>query len=91
MSSYLATLSYQFKLGEQLSDEDIRAIRSVYFILHESLEKIITQQTPDLIFGEIKFTRNNNQYAAIQPELFIAMQQTATNIKKEINQIKYTE
>ena len=91
MSSYLATLSYQLKLGEQLSDDDIRAIRSVYFILHESLEKIITQQTTDLIFGEIKFTPNKNQYAAIQPELFIAMQQTATNIKKEINQINFTE
>ena len=91
MSSYLATLSYQLKLGEQLSDDDIRAVRSVYFILHESLEKIITQQTTDLIFGEIKFTPNKNQYAAIQPELFIAMQQTATNIKKEINQINFTE
>lgn len=91
MSSYFATLSYQLKAGEQLSDEDIRAIRSVYFVLHESSEKISTQQTPDSILGEIKFTRSNNQYAAIQPELFIAMQQTATNIKKEINQINFSE
>jgi hypothetical protein len=63
----------------------------VYFVLHESSEKISTQQTLDSILGEIKFTRSNNHYAAIQPELFIAMQQTATNIKKEINQINFSE
>jgi uncharacterized membrane protein YccC len=91
MSSYFATLSYQLKSGEQLSDEDLRAIRSVYFILHESFEKITTQETSDTILREIKFTRSNNQIAAIQPELFIAMQQTATNIKKEIYQINFTE
>jgi uncharacterized membrane protein (TIGR01666 family) len=91
LSSYFATLSYQLKPGEQLSDDDIRAIRSVYFILHEGLEKITNQQSSDAILSEIKFARGNHQYAATQPDLFIAMQQTATHIKKEIYHINFAE
>ncbi len=91
LSSYFATLSYQLKPGEQLLDDDIRAIRSVYFILYESLEKIYNQEFSDLVLGEIKFVYGNNKYAATQPDLFIAMQQTATNLKKEITKINFIE
>ncbi len=91
LASYFATLSYQLKPNEQLTDEDARAIRSVYFILHETAERISENPNTEITFDEIKFVRNQNNEATIQPDLFLAMQQTANNLKKEIFQLNFKE
>jgi uncharacterized membrane protein (TIGR01666 family) len=91
LASYFATLSYQLKPGEKLSDEEIRAIRSVYFVLNETAGRIGENENKETTFDEIKFVRDNNSHTTIQPDLFLAMQQTAGNLKKEIFQLNFKE
>lgn len=91
LASYFATLSYQLKPEEQLSDDEVRSIRSVYFVLYETAEHINENKNSEAPLDEIKFVRNNHTQAIIQPDLFLAMQQTAGNLKKEIFQLNFKE
>ena len=91
LASYFATLSYQLKPEEQLSDDEVRSIRSVYFVLYETAEHINENKNSEAPLDEIKFVRNNHTQATIQPDLFLAMQQTAGNLKKEIFQLNFKE
>lgn len=86
LTSYLATLSYQLNTNQYLNEDEVRAMRSIYFVLSESVEKITSNQN----LPEITFAKNNYP-AQLQTDLFMAMQQTATNIKKEVANITFTE
>lgn len=86
LTSYLATLSYQLKNGEQLSGEDIKWARSVYALLHQTSEKL--NQT-NIVVGELHFAQSP-QTSKLQADLFMAMHQTASDIKKEVTNLNFT-
>lgn len=86
LTSYLATLSYQLKSGDQLSADDMKWARSVYSLLHKTCE-LLNEQTSTA--AALHFAKST-QTSKLQADLFMAMHQTAGDIKKEVMSFKFT-
>lgn len=84
LTSYLATLSYQLDTSENLSAEQLKQLRSVWFVLKETYEKISGT--------ELTTTFNRNPTASendlVNTEFLREVHQTAVNIKKTALELK---
>ncbi len=79
LSSYFATLSYQLKAGESLTEEQKRAVRSIYNSLVEALDKNESAQLKhDITFA------NGHPNNTINMEFLVMVHQTATDLKKHL-------
>lgn len=81
LSSYFATLSYQLKPGESLTAEQKRAVRSIYNSLLDGLEK--NESIP--LKQDITFA-NGDQNNTLSTEFLVMVHQTATDLKKHLQQ-----
>ncbi len=84
-SSYLATLSYQLQTQEQLSEEQVKQLRAIWFTLHETYEKLSGQNNAD----EFTTTLTNIEHPWISNELLVEIHQTAHDIRKIALEFKF--
>ncbi|HCP93421.1 MAG TPA: FUSC family protein [Bacteroidetes bacterium] len=78
LNSYLATLSYQLEANENLSDDQLKQLRSIWFVLKETYEKITCKE---LLF---KLSRNTSltENDLVQNDFLREIHQTSVNIRK---------
>jgi uncharacterized membrane protein (TIGR01666 family) len=78
LSSYMATLSYQLESNEHLSIEQLKQLRSIWYVIKESHEKITGINSTNELTIQIPLKENN----LISNEFLTELHQTATDIKK---------
>jgi uncharacterized membrane protein (TIGR01666 family) len=84
-SSYLATLSYQLQLHEQLSDEQVKQLRAIWFTLKEAYEKVSGEPLADGFTSSLP----DAQHPWISNELLLEIHQTAHDMKKIALEFKF--
>jgi uncharacterized membrane protein (TIGR01666 family) len=83
LTSYFATLSHLVKPGEALNDEQKKWIRSVYTTLTGTGNKTETPGKSELNFAQGAYV------APISNELFAEIHQTASDIRKIMDTVKF--
>lgn len=84
LTSYLATLSYQLDTNENLSAEQLKQLRSVWFVLKESYEKISGKEVPATFTGKPATQEND----LLHNEFLREVHQTAVSIRKTALELK---
>jgi uncharacterized membrane protein (TIGR01666 family) len=77
-ASYLATLSYQLLEKEHLSNDQIKQLRSVWFVLKESYEKV----SGNILEEELTFLKTEQENDLVTKEFIADLHQTAVDIRK---------
>ncbi|MES2560504.1 MAG: FUSC family membrane protein [Bacteroidota bacterium] len=78
LTSYLSTLSYQLEANENISTEQLKQLRSVWFVLKETYEKIAGRELPVLFRGMPTLYENKQLHI----EFLREVHQTAISIRK---------
>jgi uncharacterized membrane protein (TIGR01666 family) len=79
LTSYLATLSYQLDANEQLSAEQLKQLRSIWFVLRETYEKVSGETISESSFSANISQRENELLAN---DFLREIHQTAVSIRK---------
>ncbi|MES2780849.1 MAG: FUSC family membrane protein [Bacteroidota bacterium] len=78
LNSYLATLSYQLEANENLSAEQLKQLRSVWFVLKETYEKVSGKELPVTLIANPTLQENE----LLHIEFLREVHQIAVNIRK---------
>ena len=78
LTSYLATLSFQLEANENLSDDQLKQLRSIWFVLKETYEKITCKELLFLLSRNTSPTEND----LVQNDFLREIHQTSVNIRK---------
>lgn len=78
LTSYLATLSFQLEANENLSDDQLKQLRSIWFVLKETYEKITCKE---LLFQLSRYT-SPTENDLVQNDFLREIHQTSVNIRK---------
>jgi uncharacterized membrane protein YccC len=78
LNSYLATLSYQLEANENLSDDQLKQLRSIWFVLKETYEKITCKELLFQLSRNTSLTEND----LVQNDFLREIHQTSVNIRK---------
>ena len=78
LTSYLATLSYQLDANENLSAEQLKQLRSIWFVLKETYEKVSGTELQDVFSHNATALEND----LLHSEFLREVHQTAVSIRK---------
>jgi len=87
LTAYLATLSNQLQLNENLSNEQVKQLRSVYHILKETCERVSEIKDPTELTRSITTSEQNE----LGNDFFTELYQYATDIRKIASEFTFNK